>query len=167
MENAENRFKHLPKIIFLILGVVIVVEVIFAGYSLMQKPSVSPIPSNTILPLSLGKFNFELQTNQVEVEETLPINLVIDTGGYTIASASVAVKFDPEYFEGTASGYINVNKTYPDGFNGIDTFTSLNLKAKKAGSTVIETSLGQMDELGTGKNVFSSQYTSQEIIISQ
>lgn len=153
-----KKFSFSPKIIFIILGLVVLVEVILAVKTLLtplgpapaNKSSASPTTAKTAGKISLTSSKTVFQTG-----EAVPVEVTVDTGGSTIAGADVLIKFDPKVLEASSDGLLRgrIFEEYPllsvnssqglisisginrskNGFKGTGRFALINFKAKQAG----------------------------------
>lgn len=141
-----------------ILGVIILYEAI----TLVRTIS-NPVPSiPAVQPINGGKIVLLSNKNNYVVNENIPIDLKISTGGYSTLGTDVVIKYDPTILD--ASGATSIRKSdlyteYPlvtadptnglifisgvstqnkDSFNGVGIFGTLNLKALKPGTTSLE-----------------------------
>ena len=144
--------------VFAILAIIIVYEVI----SLVRTIS-NPTPGiPQVQPINGGKITLLSNRNNYAVNENIPVDLKLSTGGYSTLGTDVVIKYDPTAID--ASGATSVRKgdlytEYPvvtadptnglifisgvstqnkDSFNGIGIFGTLNLKALKPGTTSLE-----------------------------
>lgn len=144
-----------PKLIFLVLGLVVLGELFWAGKTLLSptlKPQIKKIQplSQAQLVLSSARLNYM-------VGEVVPIRIKVVTGGRVVDGVDVILHFDPKILEATPGSFFK-GKTYKDyplidikqsdgvikisaltlpgfpGFMGVGTFGLINFKAKAAGS---------------------------------
>lgn len=157
----------LPKLIFIILGVVIVVELIFAVKSLRQT---APSPTKKLLPVSGGSISLVSQKREYKVGDVVPVSVRVSTGGHPTDGTDLILKFDPKVLEATRSA-LRAGKIYseyplmsvdPAGlirisgiatlkdkvFNGIGVLAFIDFKARSAGKTAltVEFTQGKTDD---------------------
>lgn len=155
--------KWLPKIIYLLFGLVII-GLLYWSY----KTLTAPIPKiATVAPLTGGKIELIPTQETYKVGDEVMVTIRLNTGGWTTDGSDVFIKYDPNKLEAQASGaQISFKKgiiyqEYPvisidqaagiiqasgiavatsnqKGFNGIDTFGILVFKAKAAGTTKLQ-----------------------------
>lgn len=148
------------KIIFLILGVIIVGELIYAGRMLIFPTKSSP----ALLPLvkaparkTAGIISLTTPKATVNVKDIVPVAVVIDTGGHLIGGADLVINFDPKFLEVNTNNLIkgkifdeypllSVNKgiiaisginNSKNVFTGKDQFAVINFTAKQPGNTIV------------------------------
>lgn len=145
-----------PKIIFIILGIIILVEVVYAIRVLATPvpPPSQPVPEK-IVEKTAGKISLNVPKTSLAVNEAVPVSVVVDTGGYEVDGVDVVVSFDPKVLEASKAGlvkgeifdeyplqsvdaskgliYISGVNSSKTGFKGTGQFAVINLKAKGAG----------------------------------
>lgn len=167
MDNPSNnrslmgKIKYLfsgPRIIFAILGIIMLAEVVYAVKTLTIPVSPPPVPvAKTVAQSSAGRISLNATKTSVKVDETIPVSVMIDTGGHTISGVDLIVRFDPKVLEVVPGGLIKgkILDEYPlltsdadlglvsvagtssldRGFSGTGQFASLNFRAKAPGRT--------------------------------
>lgn len=145
------------KIILLLLGITIVIELIL-GIRLLF----TPVPSAAFaLPISGGKFSLVADKTGYNVGEEVKVAVRVSTGGHNTNGADVVIKYDPQKVEvlensGVIAGDLYTEypilKSNPDkgliqisgispadytGFNGLGDFATLNLRAKSEGESTL------------------------------
>lgn len=160
MDNFKKFFIG-PKIIFLVLGIAILIEAIYA-VKVLTAPIPAPPPfstSNDNVQLSGGSILLNTGKTNIALGETVSIKVLIATGGHILDGADVIMRFDPKIFEASQTGLIKgrIFDEYPlvsinsnsgvvsvsgvnslkNGFKGTGQFMSLNLKAKAKGKSVV------------------------------
>ncbi len=183
----ENILKRLlgHRIIFVILGIVILIEGGYLIKTLVLSGSVTP-PSaykasvkNTTSRITLTA----LQTKYA-VKEIIPVSVMIDTGGHQIQGVDLIVHYDPKIFEVTPGAIIKggIFDDYPQmsvdaskglitisGISGVNNFQGsgqlaiVALKAKTPGNTSLtvdfkkgSTTASNMTEAGSTKNILEN-----------
>ncbi|MBI4038164.1 hypothetical protein HY387_00720 [Candidatus Daviesbacteria bacterium] len=175
-----------PKLIFLILGVVLIIEIFMAIQTFRQPPP--PAPAK-IAPLSGGKIVLISPRKEYQVGEVVPVSVRVVTGGHSTSGTDVIVKFDPQKLEATGSANLTKGFIYPEyplvsvdgkigqvgisgiisvgksSFNGIGILATVNFKAKTAGNTKVsvEFKKGATDdsnivEVGTSKDILEEVF---------
>lgn len=159
MDNISATRKFItPKIIFVILGVVILIEIIYA-VRVLTSPAASTPPTGanqTGIQPSAGKISLTAPKSDYAVGETISVAVIIDTGGRTINGVDLIVRFDPKILEISSGGLIKgkILDEYPgmsqdakaglisisgisnsNGFSGSGQFATINLQAKVSGKT--------------------------------
>lgn len=160
-EKTKNKFS-LPKIIFIVLGIVVLAEVVYM-VKVLTTPTASPAPflqvAKTTTQKSVGKISLTSSKTSLNVGEALPISVLVDTGSQAVSGADLIIRFDPKLLEVTSKDLIKgkVFDDYPlisadaktgvisisgisngkDGFKGAGQFATLNLRAKAVGKTFL------------------------------
>lgn len=146
-----------PKIIYLILGVVILVEVFF-GLKVLTRST--PPPPAKLQPLSGAEIILVSPKKEYKVGDNIPVSVRVSTGGHPSDGTDLILRYDPTLVEATISA-LRRGRIYPEypvtevdsksgvirmsgiastsvgGFNGVGVFATLNLKAKQAGKTTL------------------------------
>lgn len=179
MENIDlqgkiRQFFTYPKIVFIILGIIVLVELGYAVKSLTsQKMTASPANGGASMSLNAAK-------TEIKVGETVSIPVVLDAAGYEIAGVDLIVSFDPRVIEvvsltkGTifaeypvlskdvGKGIISISGVSPgkNGFAGAGQFAMINIKAKIKGKTALvidfkkgSTTTSNMVEVNSSRNI--------------
>lgn len=153
-----------PKIIFVILGIILLGELIYAIKVLTQPALVSPPPSaQSGVQITPGKIFLIANKTNVNIKDALPVSVAIDTGGHKVNGVDLIVHYDPKVLEATVGGITKgiIFDEYPSvtidpvqgliAISGIDntnnsynskdinimggSFVTLNLRAKASGKT--------------------------------
>lgn len=175
--------KILPRIVFVLLGMVVVVEIILAAKVLSK-----PIPAVvTVQPVSGGKIALTSTKDQYKVGDELNILVKLNTGGHPTDGTDVIIKYDANFLDAQTSNFFTKGPIYQEyplfdvdkasgtikisgvvtskdkGFNGVGTFANLKLKAISAGSTALKvdykvnaTTDSNIIESGTTKDILDS-----------
>ncbi len=178
MDNEPIKRIFRPKLIFIVLGVIIAVEVIFAVRTL-TKPL--PPPPAKLQPISGGKIVLLSPGKSYKVGDSVFVTIRVATGGRATNGTDLVLNYDPKILEASTSGAIRPGKIYSDypiltvdpktgtirisgttsagskAFNGIGVFATLNLKAISAGDTTLKVDF-QKDST-TDSNVVESSTT--------
>lgn len=149
-----------PKTIFLSLGVILLIEVIFAVKTLTAPTS--PRPPLAQPESQPGKVNLSLEAvgRDFKVGEIVTVNVRVNTGGHRTDGVDLVLKFDPKILEASTASLIKTT-IYPDypqmkvdakaglvqisGISGLDgktfkgagVFATINFKARAAGETTL------------------------------
>lgn len=149
-----------PKAIFLVLGIVILVELFIGVRSIVKSPRKAGISvSSQLAPVTVAKIALVSDKSNYQKGETIPLSVRLFTGGHSIIATDAVIKYDPNVFEATGSGFFEQGDIFDDypgfevdsklgivrvsgillnvdeGFNGTGEIATLNFKAKKDGST--------------------------------
>lgn len=144
-----------PKVVFIILVVIVIVEIIFAVGALTQTASQrSKVLENTTVTMSVTSVKKEYKIGDV-----VPVSILLDTAGKKAIGTDAILHFDPKVLEATSSAIEKgtIYQDYPalgiDGklgtvtvsginsadvnFSGIGVLASINFTAKTSGSTTV------------------------------
>lgn len=157
---APKKFSA-AKIVFAILGIIILIEVIIAVKTLtapvpIASPTISSIPKVNIKKTP-AKISLIVSKTSFKVSETIPVSVLIDTGLNNVSGVDLIVHYDPKILDATNESLVkgNILDEYPllsvdskkglisisgvshvkKSFNGTGQFALINLKAKKLGKT--------------------------------
>lgn len=186
MDNTEVRksFSGL-KIVFAILGIVILAEVIYAVRVLTLPVPVSPLPSQTSTRETLAAISLNVPQSIVSIGSTVPVSVMIDTGNHRVSGVDLIVRFDPKILDATAEGLVKgkIFDEYPlasvnakegtisisgisstkNSFKGTGQFAVINLKTKKTGRTSLtiefkkgSTTDSNLVETDTSRNILDT-----------
>lgn len=187
--DKVKKFLTVPKIIFLVLGIIILVEIIYA-IRIFVSPSPAPVSllSTTQSENKKTGGNILLSASQtsIKVNETVPVSVTLDTGGHEISGTDVIIRYDPKIIETTSEGLIKgkIFNEYPvasvdnkkgeivisaftnigKGFEGTGQLVSFNLKAKTAGKAILSIDFGNLPST-TDSNLMEAS-TSKDILES-
>lgn len=154
----ERLKKNLPKYLFGILAMVLVIELIY-GYQTLKSPFPKKADATTII--GVAKIVLDTPKRNVTLGEEVPVIVRIVTGGRATDSTDLIIKYDPTLLditpekitEGTiyqdyvikdvdlSAGEIRISAITPpnaEGFVGIGTLATLNFLAKQDGKTKLE-----------------------------
>lgn len=181
MDNFKKLFTG-PKIIFAILGVIILVEIIYAVRVLSSSsPSVTSVQKANI-ETPLGKISLTTPKTTYKVNEDISVSVIVDTGGRLLDGVDLIAHFDPKILSATPGAIIRgqIFDEYPlmsvdskkglfsvsgintlqNSYQGRAKFVVFNLKAKAPGKTSLTidfqkglTSDSNMVEAGTSKDI--------------
>lgn len=158
--EKDKKFFSVPKVIFVILGLIVLVEIIYAVRTLTSNPSSPALPQSTAKPvvqLSEKKISLKIPKTIYQVNETVPVTVTLQTAS-EISGVDLIVRFDPKILEATPAGLIkgSILDEYPllsvdtkqgliaisgvsslggKGFKGIGQFATINFKTKMSGKT--------------------------------
>lgn len=188
LPEKVKKFLLGPKIVFVILGVILLAEIAYAVRFVVSPDPVTPPPAPVDKagigqPPASAKISLSTTKAIFNVNEAVPVSVMVDTGGYTIDGVDLILRFDPKILEATAEGLIqgNILGEYPlksadtskgmvyisgvnsakSGFTGIGQFAVINFKAKLPGkaSFAIDfikkgaTTDSNLVEMGTSKDI--------------
>lgn len=144
------------KIIFAILGIVLLGEFIYA-VRVLTSPIPSPPPKSPSIQKTVGKISLTVPKTSFSVTEVVPVSVIVDTAGQTVDGVDLVVHFDPKILEASSAGMIQgrIFDEYPavlvdskkgliaisgiasleNSFKGTGTFAAINLRAKTPGKT--------------------------------
>ena len=160
--QSFKRFFSGPKIIFTILGIILLVEFVYAVKVLTSPAPVAPTPppasKNTVL-LSGGKISLGVPKTSFAFNEVISVNVMVESGGHDLDGVDLIIRYDPKILEATSGGIIKgkIFDEYPlksvdskkgliaisgisslkSSFKGTGLFATMNLKAKAPGITAL------------------------------
>lgn len=165
IEPEKKNFFKSHKIIFLILGLIILIEVIYAVRVLIAPASSPALSQTEEQPESGGKISLTAARTAYNKSDIVSISVKINTGRHDISGADLIVSYNPQILEASSSDLIkgNIFDEYPlisadqskgivsisgiagvnnrtGGFKGSGEFAVINFKAKKPGSAVLAVS---------------------------
>lgn len=184
-EKIKNLFLR-PKIVFIILGIIILVEAVYA-VRVLTVPT-PPLPSSSKAAaesLSEAKISLTVPKLSYGVGEVIPVAVTVNTGGRSIDGVDLIVRFDPKAVEVVQGSLIagKIFSEYPllaqdakvglisisgvssvnSSFTGQGEFALLSLRAKLSGRTslVIDfqkgiTTASNLVEASTSKNILDT-----------
>lgn len=147
-----------PKIIFIILAVIILVEVILAVRYLGQS---APPPPPKLQPISGGRIVLIADKKDYKAGENIVVSVRVSTGGQTTYGTDLVLRFDPKVLEASNAAVTQgrIYSEYPmksvdskegivrisginsagksSGFNGVGIFAAVNFKAASSGKTTL------------------------------
>lgn len=157
--KVNNSFFTGPKIIFAILGLVILAEVIYAVKAL-NVPTIVSVQQTTTTSAQTeipGRISLSAPKTSYKVADLIPVSIAIDIGPKEISGADVIVSFDPNVLEVVPNGITKgrIFNEYPllaqdakkgkvsvsgistlkNVFSGTGQFATINFKAKAPGKT--------------------------------
>lgn len=185
-QEKESIFKRVatPKLIFVVLAGVIVVELIIGARTLLSTPpgsSSPPTAQNLVAQMQL-----ETETKQFSSSDEILVKVRMSTGGHQVVGADLVLEYDPQILEATPASFI-AGSTFPDystpiidrqegtfrvsgmispgqpAYNGSDIFGAVVFRAKATGSTLIK--VGFLPNATTQSNLIDAQ--SGENILAQ
>lgn len=154
--------KGLPKLIFIILGAVIIVELLIGAKTLLTPVAPIPVVKQTVsqVVLSEGVINLSSPKSLYGVAEIIPLSIKVSTGNHLTSGVDLVLKYDPSMLEASGSSLVKGSAfdDYPQinidskngilrasgvisptklGFNGSGDFGVINFTAKSKGITTI------------------------------
>lgn len=187
MDNFKKYFTG-PKIIFLVLGIAILIEAIYAIKVLTAPLPAPPSSKATTTPqLTGGSMSLSANQNDLKVGDTVSVAVLFNTGGHMLDGADLIVSFDPKILEVSTGGLIkgksfdeypllsaDKNKglisisgvsTIKKGFEGTGVLANIVFKAKAKGQTNLtinfeknSTSDSNLVEAGTAKDILEKVF---------
>lgn len=158
MVNFKKYFAG-PKIIFAILGVILLAEVVYAVKVLVFSAPPPPPARKTGIQKTAGRISLTTPKKIYKVNEIVPVSVIINTGGHAVDGVDLVVRFNPKSLEATPGGLVKsgIFDEYPlvaldkktglisisgvnslkKGYQGTGQFAVLNLKAKLPGKTSV------------------------------
>lgn len=185
LQKIKNLFSG-PKIIFIVLGIVILVEIVYAVKVLTVPTPPSPSsPKSVALSPSAAKISLTSAKLTYAVGEIIPVAVVVNTGGRSVDGVDLIVRFDPKVLEivsgslargkifseypllagDTKAGLISISgvSNANSSFTGQGEFALLNLKAKLPGRVTLAidfqkgtTTASNLVEASTSKNILDT-----------
>lgn len=169
--------------IFIILGVVIVLEIIFSIRMLTSPISTKKVAK--IAPISGGQIILTTAQRNYALGETVPVTIRVSTGGHITDGTDVVLKYDPKILEAPKDNFFTKGTIYGDyppinidrakgivrlsgitilsksGFNGVGVLGILNFKASAPGK--VNLSLESKKGSTTDSNIIEGK-TAQDIL---
>lgn len=158
LEKIKKIFST-PKRIFAFLSVILLIEIIYAVYVLSAPTPPSPSARKITSVKTGGRISLFTVRKTFKTGESVPVSVVIGTGGHIIDGVDLVVSFDPKVLEATQGGLINgkILDEYPlvsldakkglisisgisstkKGYIGNGQFASIIFKAKSPGATSV------------------------------
>lgn len=177
--KAKSFFS--PKIVFVILGVVVLVELIYAIRALTLPTS--PLSTNNInAKKSVARISLTSPKTSFKIAERIPVSVILNSATHAIGGADLIVHYDPKILEATPAGIIKgkIFDEYPliavdaskglisisgvsslkNSFTGTGDFAIINLRGKVAGKTSLtvdfskgSTTASNLVEVSTSQNI--------------
>lgn len=155
--SQVKNFFSLPKIIFIVLGLILLVELIYAIRVLTQ--SVPTLAARMPLQVKIAKISLNAPKSSYLINDVIPVAVNIDTGSQVVDGVDALIHYDPKILEVPSGGLIkgHILEEYPsmnvdpnkglisisgistlqNGFKGVGQFATINFKAKSAGRTLL------------------------------
>lgn len=152
--------KNLIRLIFVILGAVVLVELVLGIKNFLKPvPAVSKVERPA--PITTGKISLVSPQTSYKVGSQIPVSVRVFTGGHTTDGTDLILKYDPKTLEASESSVIkgNIYQEFPalevnqttgtvkisgitganqKGFSGLGNLATVNFKAKAAGATALK-----------------------------
>lgn len=193
--EPRSFFKgNFPKILFLILGAVIIGEIVWGVRSILLS-SGQKLP--TVAQMSEGRIILDAPKANYQVGETIPLTIRVATGGKSTDATDLVLKFDPQLLE-SSSQNIKLGKIYQEfavaevdqdsgevkisgitspggkGFTGIGELATVDFKALRSGKSVISVDFqkdttfdSNIVESGTVRDILSQVFNKEVFVGSQ
>lgn len=147
-----------PKIIFVILAAVVLVEVVFAIRTLSAPTPKAVVKSKVPLKSQVSLVSVK---KEYIVKDVVPVSVMVETGNHKTIGTDVIFHYDPKILEATSSAVIVKGKIYQDypaagidsqtgtvtisginsssqpNFQGSGLLATINFRAKAAGQTTV------------------------------
>lgn len=167
-QNQDNwqqklKFLTLPRIIFAALGLVLLVELVYAIKVLNPPVStqtpVKPIATTRPNTGPGGRMSLSTAKTNIQVKDLIPVVVTVDTVGREVDGTDLIVKYDPKILQITTAGLIKgkIFNEYPvllvdakqglvsisgissldKSFKGAGQFALINFQAKAPGRTLL------------------------------
>jgi hypothetical protein len=161
--KLQPNMKNLPKLILVVLGVVILVELVLGAKTLLQNkstvaPGAQPTTGvvNKIRPIDGAKIYLLAERPSYQVGDNLNLRIFLDTGGHTVDGVDTILRYDPKLFQASSSGIIKgkifqefpltqvdeksgvvnisgISSIQSKGYNGMGDFATIRFKALSKG----------------------------------
>lgn len=170
-----------PKIVFVILGVVVLIEIIYAARVLIS-PASSSLSAGQTANQTIGRISLTTPKTTVKVNETIPVVVAVNTGSYAVDGIDLVVNFDPKILEvipeelnkgklldeyplvaaNIKTGVISISgiSNKDSGFKGTGEFAYISFRAKQKGQTSLtvnfqkgSTANSNLVEVKSSKNI--------------
>lgn len=159
--KQSKKWYQTWRIIYPILGIVVVVELILGLKTLLDPlPQISKHQAQNLLPTKGGEITLNSSQANFKVGEKVTVTINVSTGGYTIIGTDLVLRFNPKAMETSSADFIRgkIYSEYPlisvdnkdgvvrvsavatnadQGFNGIGELGVINFKTKAAGQVNI------------------------------
>lgn len=155
LEKSKSAFS-VTKIVFVILGIILLAEFIYA-IRVLTSPTPPPPPKTVSIQKSAAKISLNASNTNFQVKDSVPVSIILDTGSRKVDGVDVIVRFDPKILEASSGGIVKgkIFNEYPvasldtkaglvsisgvsslaNNFQGVDQFAMINFKAKAPGKT--------------------------------
>src|SRR3989344_4187080 len=111
--NLKNLFSEWImsyKIIYVLLVLVIVVEL-----GLGLKTLLTPLPqAGQVQSVSDGQVILSAEKTGFKVDEEIPVDIKLSTGGHTTVGTDLVLKFDPNFLEVSGDDFFEKGNAYTD-----------------------------------------------------
>lgn len=160
MDNLKKIVSG-PKIVFVILGVILLVELVYVVRTLvLTTPPPSAQKTNiqsSLVHSSVAKISLKTPKTSFTVNEVIPVSVMVDTAAQTTSGVDLIIHYDPKILEASSAGLVKgkIFDEYPlvsvdiskgvisisgvsslnKSFNGEGQFAQISLKAKASGKT--------------------------------
>lgn len=164
MENqmqASNSWFKGPKIIFLLLGIVVLGELIWGISKLLTPIPKPPSPARVVQKASDAQISLTASKSVLKVGDKVVVNVNVSTNRHSVSGVDLILKYDPKILQASSSSFIKssifpdyplinvdnskgiisisgvagLNKKY---FNGTGSFGSITFSAQALGQTSLD-----------------------------
>lgn len=160
--DKVKNYLTIPKIIFFILGIIILVEIIITIRSMIapvSAPPVSKINNQGMVEAIAPRISLNVSKTSFRSGEGVPVSVFINTGGKSLSGADLIIRFDPKFMEATQGAVLKgaIFDEYPlasvdtkkglvsisgidnlqNSFKGVGQFALINFKTKLPGKTSV------------------------------
>lgn len=159
-DRVTKRFFSVPKIIFIVLGVILLAEVIYAVKVLSSPTPTPPLPKKpAVTSKALAKISLTIPKADFKAKDVIPVSVTVDTGEKAVDGMDLIIRFDPNVLEASSGGIVKgkIFDDYPassvdskkgiisisgisnlnNSFKGVGQFAVINLKAKSSSKTFL------------------------------
>ncbi len=173
-----------PKIVFVVLGIVILVELIYAVRALTVH--VTPLPVRNISNQKpVAKISLMTAKTNLKVNDIVPVSVVLNSGQHSLGGVDLIVHYDPKILEvvpaeiikgkifdeyplisvDKVKGLISISgvSSLKNSFTGTGDFATINLRTKLSGKTSLtvdftkgSTTDSNLVDLSTSQDVLES-----------
>lgn len=105
--------RNLTKIIFGVLGLIILIELII-GFRTLTAGRTQPVLPPQIASMSDPKIVIRPSRTDVSIGETVEVKVLVVTGGNSTDSTDLILHYDPKFLEASVSSSIKVGQIYED-----------------------------------------------------
>lgn len=114
-----------PKIIFLLLGVVVLIELIWGMSKILAPIPKAPSPARVIPKVSDAQISLLSDKKVYKAGERVIVNIKLFTSGHSVSGTDLSLTYDPKILQASASAFLRgrIFADYPqiniDNINGL------------------------------------------------